>query len=115
MAEYINKAELLEQIGADSVGREGQYGDEWIFMDTITDMPTIESPEAPPFKTEAEGIAYLVGTFSVALNIVHCRECKHWKDSDGVYRRGFGAESKCRVNCEKVMRGDWFCADGQKK
>lgn len=48
-------------------------------------------------------------------DIVHCRECKHWKDSDGVYRRGFCAESKCRVNCEKVMRGDWFCADGERR
>ena len=25
----------------------------------------------------------------------HCKGCKWWKDSDGVYRRGAGAESKC--------------------
>lgn len=49
------------------------------------------------------------------IDIVHCRECKHWKDSDGVYRRGIDAESKCRVNCEEVMRGDWFCADGERR
>lgn len=50
--EYINKGKLLEQIRIDSACREGQYGDEWMFMDTITDMPTIE--------------------------IVHCGECKHY-------------------------------------
>lgn len=48
------------------------------------------------------------------IDIVHCKECKHWKDSDGVYRRGYNAESKCKVNCEEVMRGTWFCADGER-
>ena len=25
----------------------------------------------------------------------HCKDCRWWKDNDGVYRRGVGAESKC--------------------
>ena len=48
------------------------------------------------------------------IDIVHCKDCKHWTDSDGVYRRGCNAESKCRVNCKEVMSGDWFCADGER-
>ena len=40
-----------------------------------------------------------------------CKDCKHWKDSDGVYRRGIGAESKCPVNNSRVFEGTFCCAD----
>lgn len=39
MSEWINKQELLEQIGMDSEGSPGWYGDEWKFIDTINNMP----------------------------------------------------------------------------
>ena len=39
MSEWINKQELLEQIGMDSEGSPGMYGDEWKFIDTINNMP----------------------------------------------------------------------------
>ena len=28
----------------------------------------------------------------------HCKDCKWWKDSDGAFRRGIGAESQCPMN-----------------
>lgn len=44
-----------------------------------------------------------------------CKDCKHWKDSDGVYRRGIGAESKCPVNNSRVFEGNFCCADFEKR
>lgn len=39
----------------------------------------------------------------------HCKNCKWWKDSDGEYRRGIGAESKCPINRREVMEGRGYC------
>ena len=39
----------------------------------------------------------------------HCKDCKWWKDSDGVYRRGVGAESQCPINRIEVLEGDGYC------
>lgn len=39
----------------------------------------------------------------------HCKDCKWWKDSDGVYRRGVGAESKCPINNVSVNHGLGYC------
>ena len=39
----------------------------------------------------------------------HCKDCKWWKDKDGVYRRGVGAESKCPINRREVMEGRGYC------
>ena len=44
-----------------------------------------------------------------------CKDCKHWKDSDGVYRRGIGAESKCPINNSRVFDGTFYCADFEKR
>ena len=41
--------------------------------------------------------------------IRHCNDCKKWKDSDGVYRRGIGAESKCPINSREVFEGNGYC------
>lgn len=41
--------------------------------------------------------------------IGHCKDCKWWKDSDGVYRRGVGAESRCPINNVSVNRGFGYC------
>lgn len=38
-----------------------------------------------------------------------CKECKWWKDSDGKYRRGLGAESRCPINSHAVYCGDGYC------
>lgn len=39
----------------------------------------------------------------------HCKDCKWWKDSDRVYRRGVGAESKCPINRREVLEGNGYC------
>ena len=38
-----------------------------------------------------------------------CKDCRHWKDSDGVYRRGISAESKCPINIKEVYEGNFYC------
>lgn len=42
MSDLISRKKLLEQIQADSEGKEGQYGDDWLFIDTINAIPTAE-------------------------------------------------------------------------
>lgn len=42
-------------------------------------------------------------------NTGYCKDCKWWKDNDGVYRRGIGAESKCPINCKEVYEGNGYC------
>lgn len=49
------------------------------------------------------------------VEIGTCKDCKHWKDSDGVYRRGVGAESKCPINNSRVFEGTFYCADFEKR
>ena len=39
----------------------------------------------------------------------HCKDCKWWKDSDGVFRRGIGAESQCPMNRKEVYEGNGYC------
>ena len=50
-----------------------------------------------------------------APEIIFCNECKHWKDSDGVYRRGISAESKCPVNSRQVYEGTFFCGMAERR
>ena len=38
-----------------------------------------------------------------------CKNCKWWKDSDGEYRRGVRAESKCPINRKEVYEGNGYC------
>ena len=49
------------------------------------------------------------------VEIGTCKDCKHWKDSDGVYRRGFMAESKCPINISRVLEGNFYCADFERR
>ena len=46
---------------------------------------------------------------SVTSQKPRCKECKWWKDSDGEYRRGCGAESKCPINRREVFDGNGYC------
>ena len=39
----------------------------------------------------------------------HCKDCKWWKDSDGVFRRGIDAESQCPINRIEVYEGNGYC------
>lgn len=38
-----------------------------------------------------------------------CKNCRWWKDSDGKYRRGCGAESQCPINTMEVYEGEGYC------
>ena len=51
----------------------------------------------------------------IATEIIYCHECKYWKDSDGVYRRGINAESKCPVNSRQVYEGTFFCGRAERR
>lgn len=66
-----------------------------IAIGKVCDAPTIE-PSAQP-------------------EIIRCKECKYWKDSDGVYRRGFDAESKCPLNLKKVYEGTFYCGMAERR
>lgn len=48
------------------------------------------------------------------VEVVRCKDCKYWKDSDGVYRRGFDAESKCPLNLKEVYEGTFYCGFGER-
>ena len=52
---------------------------------------------------------YFDGIPSAHSEIVRCKDCKHWKDSDGVFRRGIGAESRYPLNLHQVYEGTFFC------
>lgn len=39
----------------------------------------------------------------------HCEDCKWWKDSDGMFRRGIDAESQCPMNRIEVYEGTGYC------
>ena len=68
---------------------------------------------------EAEEYQRIINRFmsfaSAHPEIIRCKDCKHWKDSDGVYRRGIGAESKCPVNIRAVYEGNFYCADAERR
>lgn len=46
---------------------------------------------------------------SVTPQEPRCKDCKWWKDSDGKYRRGCGAESPCPINTHTVCCGEGYC------
>ena len=46
---------------------------------------------------------------SVTPQEPRCKECKWWKDSDGEYRRGCGAGSRCPINRREVFEGNGYC------
>ena len=52
---------------------------------------------------------------SAEPEIIRCKDCKHWKDSDGVFRRGTGAESKCPLNLHQVYEGTFFCGLAERR
>ena len=47
--------------------------------------------------------------------VIRCKDCKYWKDSDGVYRRGLDAESKCPLNLKEVCEGTFYCGMAERR
>ena len=80
--ELISKVDLLKQIGADSRGIEGSYGDTWKFLDTIKNMPVVES--------RAEG-QWLIKTGRVWAR---CSACKSGSNHTSKYCPNCGATMK---------------------
>ena len=52
---------------------------------------------------------------SVQSEIIRCKDCKYWKDGDGVYRRGLDAESKCPLNLKEVYEGTFYCGMAERR
>ena len=65
--------------------------------------------------TSEQVIALLDNLPPVTYTNSTCKDCKRWKDSDGVYRRGIGAESKCPINNSRILEGTFYCADFEKR
>lgn len=49
------------------------------------------------------------------VEVIRCKNCKWWKDSDGAYRRGCNAESKCPISHIEVYEGNGYCFLGERK
>ena len=64
-----------------------------------------------PNVTLSDGQEYiqLYDAMKTVKRTGRCKDCKWWKDSDGVYRRGVGAESKCPINNVSVNHGLGYC------
>lgn len=45
----------------------------------------------------------------IETGIGNCKNCKWWRDHDGLYRRGSHAESKCPINRREVFEGNGYC------
>ena len=52
---------------------------------------------------------------SAQSEIIRCKDCKYWKDSDGVYRRGLDSESKCPLNLKEVCEGTFYCGMAERR
>lgn len=57
----------------------------------------------------AQSVLYDSPSVTPQPKIGHCKDCKWWKDSDGAYRRGIDAESKCPMNRIEVYEGNGYC------
>ena len=74
--------------------------------------------EIPEWTEECEQLAAWLRELverRKAPEIIFCHECRYWKDSDGVYRRGINAESKCPVNSRQVYEGTFFCGMAERR
>jgi hypothetical protein len=71
----------------------------WAFLERLKKLPSVN-----PLSKDYNTIYY-----TPQPKTGHCKECKWWKDKDGVYRRGIGAESKCPINCREVFEGNGYC------
>ena len=73
--------QFMFELGATCIATRNENGD-LIALGAIEQLPSV-TPQEP-----------------------RCKECKYWKDSDGVYRRGCSAESKCPINRREVFEGN---------
>lgn len=84
MSDYINRAKLLEQIEADSKGNEGQYGDEWLFLDTIKSIPSADVKKTGEVivnmtvdEDALKRMAFKLIEENDFVKVVRCKDCIH--------------------------------------
>lgn len=92
-------------------------------VDIIKNLPPV-TPQYIDYKAQYERLSQkaeivisqlradrdrLLSLSSVTPQEPRCKECKWWKDSDGEYRRGVGAESQCPINRREVYEGSGYC------
>ena len=85
-----------------------------VYEEIVEQLPPAQ-PDLSEYSDKLWKAAYERGKAEALDEIVRCKDCKHWKDSDGVYRRGIGAESKCPVNIRAVYEGNFYCADAERR
>ena len=73
-----------------------------------------ERDEDPFLMTEYreqihEALSMAIKALKQESKIRYCKDCKWWKDSDGTFRRGVGAESQCPINRKEVFEGNGYC------
>ncbi len=76
--------------------------------------PTSVKHDAFPVKLQINKVSKHISNFDLdefeqEPKIGYCRDCKWWKDKDGVYRRGLDAESECPINRKVVYEGNGYC------
>ena len=96
----------------------GNKGDE-MKDDLISRQTAIDALKRDEALVRAFGYQHAIDAVqalpSAQPEIIRCKECKYWKDSDGVYRRGFDAESKCPLNLKKVYEGTFYCGMAERR
>ena len=109
---------LEQQPCEDAISREDaiktaiEAADDWDGGYNLTRADIIEKaikslPSVQPKLTECEdAISRQVVRDTI---FAECKDCKWWKDRDGVYRRGVGAESQCPINRREVFEGNGYC------
>lgn len=80
----------------------------------MTDKEAIEIIKVARAEVEWEYPMEYAAAFDRAIDALeqktgHCKDCKWWKDSDGLYRRGGHAESQCPINRREVFDGNGYC------
>ena len=98
-AEY-KEPTTKNDLGVDAVSRKDVH-------DMLENLPVIV--EDKWFNWLQKACMRLAELPSVTPQEPRCKNCKWWKDSDGEYRRGCGAESKCPINRREVFEGNGYC------
>lgn len=82
---------------------------------TCYDTETITMDNGDEYINYGDAVGELEQLPPIQPEIVRCKDCKHWKDSDGVFRRGIGVESKCPLNLHQVYEGTFYCGLGERR
>ena len=110
--EYLNEMDgkkMREAIKA----LEQEYCEDCISRQAVHDM--IENAPIKPEDKWFNWMQKLCNRLAELPSVIpqpkigHCKDCKWWKDSDGSYNRGIGAESQCPMNRIEVFEGTGYC------